>query len=121
MQAKHNDSVNSAPDEDNLGDNSTQLNTTIAKDPLGGGTNNESNMKGDSKFLMESSIGQSSVAHPQGSRIIHNDNLATSIEEESYDKVVGSGQNSAQPTTIYNARGVAGDSTAEDPDSMVNT
>jgi hypothetical protein len=48
-------------------------------------------MKGDSKFLMESSIGQSSVAHAQGSRIIHNDNLATSIEEESYDKVVGSG------------------------------
>jgi hypothetical protein len=56
MQNKHNDSVQSAP-EDQIGDNSTQLNTTIAKDPLGGNTINESNMKGDSKFLMESSIG----------------------------------------------------------------
>jgi hypothetical protein len=59
------------------------------------------------------------VAHAQNSRIIHNDNLAASIEEESYDKVVGSGQNSGQPT-MYNARGEPGESTVED-ESMIVT
>jgi len=119
MQAKHNDSVNSAPEgeHDQIGDNSTQLNTTIAKDPLGGGTINESNMKGgDSNFLMENSIGQSSVAHAQGSRIMHNDNLATSIKEEGYENVIGSGQASVN---AYNGQG---DSTVgEEHDTMVNT
>jgi hypothetical protein len=99
---------------DELHENSTAHNTTMVKDPIGGGAtlNDDSNIKGDSKFLMESSIGQGSIGMPQGSRIIgSNEHVAQSIEEESYDKVVGSGHlNSAgldspdshgQPGTIY--------------------
>jgi hypothetical protein len=47
-------------------------------------------MQGDSKFLVDDSINQNSLIHPQGSHIVgsHNDNLAEGIEEESYEKVV---------------------------------
>ena len=52
---------------DEMNENSTAHNTTmVGKDPLGGGVtlNDDSNIKGDSKFLMESSIGQGSIGHP---------------------------------------------------------
>jgi len=98
MQAKHNDSVHSVPGQDAseiLGDGSTQHNTTIQKDLLAGANSSIVDpMQGDSKFLdVEDSINQGSLINPQGSLIMgsHNDNLATSIEEESYEKVVGSG------------------------------
>jgi hypothetical protein len=51
---------------DEIHENSTAHNTTMVKDPIGGGAtlNDDSNIKGDSKFLMESSIGQGSIGMP---------------------------------------------------------
>jgi hypothetical protein len=59
MQAKHNDSVHSVPGQEasEMGDGSTQHNTTIQKDLLAGANSSIVDpMQADSKFLVDDSL-----------------------------------------------------------------